>query len=57
MLDEQPHVSVRCDWEPCHKRLVDFCFVCAESDKFYCDEICASRDQQDRRASQHVTLQ
>ena len=56
MQNEQQSHFVRCDWEVCHKRLKDFCFVSAENDKYYRDEICASRDLQDTRASKYVRV-
>ena len=47
MQDEQQHYALRCDWEPCNKRLVDFCHVCDVTNKFYCDSICCDRDLQE----------
>ena len=37
MQDEQQHYALHCDWEPCNRRLVEFCFVCNVKDKFDCD--------------------
>jgi hypothetical protein len=47
MQDEQQTRALRCDWEPCKKRLVDFCHVCDVTSKYYCDTICCDRDLQE----------
>ena len=52
MQAEQLTHTLRCDWEPCAKKLLDFCYVCAETGKYFCDEICRDRDFQDTRAAQ-----
>ncbi len=44
MQDEQQHYALHCDWEPCNRRLVEFCFVCNVKDKFDCDSICSKPD-------------
>ena len=44
MQDEQQQYALHCDWEPCNKRLVEFCFVCDINDKFHFDTICSERD-------------
>jgi hypothetical protein len=44
MQDEQPSYARHCDWEPCHKRIAEFCFVCSTRDDFCCDSICAEPD-------------
>ncbi len=30
-----------CAWEPCDKKLLDHCFVCAVTGKYFCDDSCA----------------
>ena len=47
MQDEQQHYPLRCDWEPCNKRLVDFCHVCDVNNKFACHSICCDADSQE----------
>lgn len=38
----------RCSFEICNRRLAEFCFVCQVNGKYYCSEICADRDLQER---------
>lgn len=33
-----------CELDFCNKKLLDFCFVCKQDGKYYCDEICAERN-------------
>ncbi len=35
--------QLRCEFDPCQKRLIDFCFVCAITGMYFCDEICCER--------------
>lgn len=39
-----PQQVFHCQLDFCNKRLIDFCFICKENSKYYCDEICAERD-------------
>jgi hypothetical protein len=43
--DEHQQYALYCDWEPCNKRLVEFCFVCSQ-ERFYCDSDCDDPDHQ-----------
>jgi hypothetical protein len=36
-----------CAWEPCDKKLLDHCFVCAVTGKYYCDDRCAMEGQRE----------
>ena len=47
MQDEQQQYALQCDWEPCNKQLVHFCFVCDTNNKYYCDSIPCERDLKD----------
>jgi hypothetical protein len=38
-----------CEFDICNKRLLDFCFVCKQDGKYYCDEICAERNLEQSR--------
>jgi hypothetical protein len=38
-----------CEFDICNKRLLDFCFVCKQDGKCYCDEICAERNLEQSR--------
>ena len=51
MQDEQQQYALHCDWEPCNRRLVEFCFVCSVKTKFYCDSICSEPDLKNAESS------
>ena len=38
-----------CDFDICDRQLKEFCFLCTENGKRYCDDICAERDLEQSR--------
>lgn len=45
-----------CEFDICNKRLVEFCFVCKQDSKYYCDEICAERNLEAKAERKAVFL-
>lgn len=56
MQDEQQQYALHCDWEPCNRKLVEFCFVCNVKNKFYCDSTCSEPEPKNAE-SLHPTFQ
>jgi hypothetical protein len=40
--------TLTCSWEICGKKLREFCTICPQTERLFCDDTCKERDEQER---------
>ena len=46
-----------CAWDKCDKKLVDHCFVCSVTGKYYCDDRCAMEGHREETGARRLPPQ